>query len=429
MTNPWYRRLREHAAARPTATAWADDTRTLTYRECEAAVTERAADFTDMQGQGVNIQAAAPYVQWRDWLAAQAAGAVPVLFHATLSAEDTAALCRTHGIDGAADVPRPQGADFGILSSGSTGLPKLFWRRSPSWITFFPIQNPLFALDGDSRLFFHGSLSFTGNLNACASVFWDGGALITTARKRPDAWWQVIRRHRVNAIYLLPVKLRHLTHAADTPYPPLVSLFAGSQALDRALVETIRTLFPQATATLYYGAGELNFITYCSLDEWMTEPGIVGRPFAGVDVRIDPDGRIHVTTPYGVCGTEDETTLGDLGEWTESGMLRFLGRSDDVLNCAGHKCSLNEIESVLRRDPAVRDIAVFAVPDPLRGEIPVAAFVSDTADAREMRRIAQVLPPVERPRHWYRYDELPLTDCSKVDYRLLRRRHTDKKRR
>jgi len=423
MTDPWYARLCVHAADRPDAIAWADDRRTLTYREWAAIVTARADDFADACGRGVAIQTADPYLQWRDWLAAQTAGAIPVLFHTTLDAADTEALCRAHGIGHAASVTPPTGAGFGILSSGSTGLPKLFWRRSHSWIDFFPMQNPLFGLTAASRLFFHGSLSFTGNLNACASVFWEGGALITTARKRPDAWWKTITDRDVTAMYLLPVKLRHLLHVAPSVYPRLQSLFAGSQALDRELVSAVQSLFPAATCTLYYGAGELNFITYCRLDEWQRDPGIVGRPFAGVRVRIAGDGRIYVTTPYGVCGTESETTLGDLGAWTEDGMIRFLGRGDDVINCAGHKCSLTHIESVLRGHSAVRDIAVFAVPDELRGEIPVAAFVSDTADREEMRRIATVLPPLERPRRWYRYDELPLTDCSKVDYRLLRRRH------
>ena len=429
MTNPWYARLCEIAVDRPDAVAWADDTRCCSYREWAALVTARAEDFTAAAGRPVVIQDADPYRQWRDWLAAQAAGAIPVLFHATLSAADGQRLCHMHGLDNAPTMPRPAGVDFGVLSSGSTGLPKLFWRRSSSWIDFFPIQNPLFALHSNSRLFFHGSLSFTGNLNACASVFWEGGALITTTRKRPDAWWQTITARQVNAMYLLPVKLRHLVHAAAASHPPLESLFAGSQALDRELVRDLQQCFPQATCTLYYGAGELNFITYCRLDEWQQNPGIVGRPFVGVRVRIADDGKIHVTTPYGVCGTEDETTLGDLGEWTDDGMIRFLGRCDDVINCAGHKCSLSHIESVLRAAPAVRDIAVFAVHDPLRGEIPIAAFVSDTADAGEMRRIATVLPAVERPRRWIRYDELPLTDCSKVDYRLLRRRHTQEKRR
>ena len=59
----------------------------------------------------------------------------------------------------------PDHACMGVLTSGTTGIPRLWFRSFESWYDFFPVQNQIFGISEDTRMFVHGSLAFTGNLN------------------------------------------------------------------------------------------------------------------------------------------------------------------------------------------------------------------------------------------------------------------------
>ena len=72
----------------------------------------------------------------------------------------------------------PKGAIMGVLSSGSTDLPKLLFRTYESWADFFPEQCRIFGLKRDSVAFTEGSMSFTGNLSVFASVLYAGASLV-----------------------------------------------------------------------------------------------------------------------------------------------------------------------------------------------------------------------------------------------------------
>ncbi len=436
MSDIFYERLKHFAETQPERILFAEDNESHTYAEVLNEVNKRAATLPHLPGTSVAIQVDSPYEQWLRWLTYLAVDMRPVLFHADMKKDDVKAICNKHQLVNEDTIVEnrdissiPPQASFGVLSSGSTGIPKLFWRTSKSWADFFPVQNPIFAINNDSQLFFHGSLSFTGNMNSAVSVFWEGGGLITSRYYKPRTWVAICKKYNVNSLYLLPVKLRQfLKIGTAKELCDMQSIFAGSQALDHYLAEQLQKTFPAARFTLYYGAGELNYITYCTLEEWQAEPGIVGRPFPGVKIRIENE-LIYVTTAYGVIGTEKETTIGDAGSWTDSGMILFEGRRESVINCAGRKISVQHVENRLREQPEIEDIAVFPVPDEVRGQVPAAAVIP-MADysADEIRRTAEILPSIERPRYWYIYEKFPVNQCSKVDYRKLREHHMQQKK-
>lgn len=407
----FYRHLQKTATVSPAALAWSADEQRYNYAELLQAVDERAATL-QADRRPLPIRTSSVTDQWLSFLAGLAIGRRPIICHPDMSEAECAALLQS--------TP-PREADFGVLSSGTTGRPKLLWRTEASWADGFPEQNVVFDIRPGARLFFHGSLGFTGNLNALAAVFLVGGAGVTVRRHHPRAWLRASRAAQADTLYLLPVKLRQWTRLNE-PAPGIHSLFTGSQALDPTLATDLRRLFPNARCTLYYGAGELSHITYCSLAEWEREPGIVGRPFPSVTVETEGD-HILVTTPFGVIGTQPRADIGDRGEWTAGGMLRFRGRSRAVINCGGKALSVPAIEAALRNLPSLADVAIFAVPDPLRGEVPAAAYVPADRSARpEQEAAAAGLTPLERPRYWLRCDRLPLNSCSKIDIPQLQHR-------
>ena len=128
------------------------------------------------------------------------------------------------------------------------------------------------------------------------------------------------------------------------------------------------------------------------------KPGSPTRPMPGWDVRVlDPDGKpgpagtdgaivIKLPMPPGSLPTlwnDDERFVssymsvydgyyltGDGGHLDEDGYVFVMGRTDDVINVAGHRLSTGSMEEVLAGHPDVAECAVIGVADPLKGQVP-----------------------------------------------------------
>lgn len=273
-------------------------------------------------------------------------------------------------------------ADFGVLTSGSTGIPKVLWRASHTWVDFFPIQNNIFHISDDTCLFLHGSYSFTGNMNALLSVLYEGGTVVTTNHFSPKTWIALCKKHHVNTLYLLPTKLRLLlsalaqqticegwTHTVET-------IFTGSQLVDKKLMDGVGQYFANAEMLLYYGASELNYISWCTSAEWYAEPNTVGKAFSGIEISVI-ENQIFVDTPYAVEGINRPYCGGDTGWISKTGRLIFERRSTAVINYGGRKISIPDMEMHLKGINGIRDAVVIATTDELRGEVPIAYIVPD----------------------------------------------------
>lgn len=152
-------------------------------------------------------------------------------------------------------------------------------------------------------------------------------------------------------------------------------VLVGGAAVDDALVARARSTGARITVT--YGMTE-------------TCGGVVydGVPLEGVDVALDPDGRISIATPTLMKGyrldeasTERALASGrvvtqDRGEWTEEGRLRVLERVDRAIVSGGKKVSPNEVEDALRAHPGVLDAVVNGEPDENWGQVVVATVTA-----------------------------------------------------
>ena len=79
-----------------------------------------------------------------------------------------------------------------VMTSGTTGIPKIYFRTCESWAGFFGVQNKIFQVTKDIRLFTQGSLAFTGNLNLYLAQFYAGGTVIAQETFWPKSWQQAI---------------------------------------------------------------------------------------------------------------------------------------------------------------------------------------------------------------------------------------------
>ena len=362
------------------------------------------------------IQSPSFVEQLLQWLWGLYKGYISMVCHNEMDVAYIDELARIISVEGV-----PTSADFGVLTSGTTGRPKPLWRSESSWREFFDIQNNIFHINKDTKIFLHGSFSFTGVSNMVIAVLWSGGTVITTRSLRLIRWIQLIDKYHVDHIYALPTKLRLLVRHCKSKLDCINYIIGGSQVLDRQLMEQLELICPNMEFILYYGASELNYITYCTGKEWLDREGTVGRPFPSVKIA-EQNSVIYVTTKHHIEGIPDTYTVNDCGYIDSDGYLMFHGRRGDVINKGGYKISIPEMELYLQSLQGVSEVAVITINDEIRGEDFVAYVVLE--DNAELSKIIECIhherPSVEWPKAILEIPIIPLTECSKVDKRKLK---------
>jgi malonyl-CoA/methylmalonyl-CoA synthetase len=228
-------------------------------------------------------------------------------------------------------------------------------------------------------------------------------------------------------------------------------LVSGSAPLPAPEFERIRRLTGQRIVERY-GLTETLMNTAVRADG-ERRPGYVGRPLAGVELRLVDDdgadldaaddetiGEVLVRGPNlfsGYLNRPDATeaamrdgwfSTGDLATRSPDGYLRIVGRrSTDLIKTGGYKVGAGEIEVALLEHPAVREAAVTGEPDPDLGERIIAWVVpeddwGDAAAERELiDHVVAELAPHKRPREVRFLSELPRNAMGKVVKQRLAR--------
>lgn len=305
---------------------------------------------------------------------------------------------------------------MGVLTSGSTGIPKVLFRTYMSWAGFFNTQNNIFDVSSGSLFFINGPLSFTGNLNFICSLLYAGATIIGVTQLNIRMWTNAITRHSATHIYLIPTKLKVLKPLKNKQIKSVKMIITGSQVLKTDTAEALKHIFPNAEIIEYYGASELNYITYLRYEELYSHPQSVGRPFPGINVFIK-DGLIYVDTKYHVAGLKPPITVHDIGHFDSEGYLIFGGRKDGIVNCGGMKINTNKVENALLDIDIVNEAAVVCRQDNLRGKH-IDAFVTITSPVGSnyiRSELRKILSPFEIPRKITIIDFFPLNSSGKID--------------
>lgn len=255
------------------------------------------------------------------------------------------------------DMQVPSGACMGVLTSGTTGTPRIWFRTFDSWHSFFPVQNRIFGIDGSTCMFVHGCLAFTGNLNMYLALLSVGASIITSTPVHPPEWNRVIMHNRANAVYLIPSKLRLLAKTATASAECVKTILSGSQSLGADDVLQLKAAYPRSHTILYYGASELSYVSYIRDSDMGGNPACVGTPFPGISITLR-DGSIMVDTPYRALGVQNPAGAGDMGYLDQRGYLCLLGRRDNVYNIHGRQIPALLVENALLALDGVDEAAV-----------------------------------------------------------------------
>lgn len=320
-------------------------------------------------------------------------------------------------------VEAPERVCMAVCTSGTTGKPKIYYRTYESWADFFPVQNEIFQVTENSRLFAQGSLAFTGNLNLYLAQFYVGGVVIAENDFHPKKWMKRIRESKADSIYLIPTKLMLLPEVENGEIPDVKMILSGSQSLGKEDAASLKKIFPNTSIVLYYGASELNYVTYVTDREMGESRNLIGKPFPGVEAFLQED-KIFVNTPYHVEGVSCPFSLSDCAYQDEEGNFYFAGRKDDILNIRGRKVSAVMVENALLKLDGIQEAAVVSQKGKKEAQEYLAAYVvmmQGTEDSEQdiCRKLRKTLSSYEVPRRIYRLERFPYNESGKVDKNKL----------
>jgi acyl-CoA synthetase (AMP-forming)/AMP-acid ligase II len=280
-----------------------------------------------------------------------------------------------------------------------------------------------------------------------------GTCQVTIPKFTPGAFCEAVQRDRVTRTVLVPTMLNLLTQFAEFQHYDLGSLGAlgyGGSPIAPELVHRTRQVLPQVKLAQVYGLSETGFLTGLK-DEEHTEPRLLscGRTCPGIDMRVvDEAGRdVAIGSPgelvarganvmRGYWNNPQETReafrdgmfrSGDIGYRDAEGYIYILDRLKDMIVTGGENVYSGEVEAVIYRHPAVREAAVFGVPDSQWGELVTACVVLKpgamlTADEL-IQHCGKTLAHYKIPRRVeFSSTELPKSASGKIIKRALRER-------
>jgi propionyl-CoA synthetase len=308
----------------------------------------------------------------------------------------------------------------------------------------------------------HSYICYAPLLIGATSVMYEGKPVGT-----PDAgaFWRVLAETRAKALFTAPTALRAIKRIdpdgkeiAKYDLSAFRTLFMAGERLDPDTLGWARDKLGVPVIDHWWQTetGWPIAANPRGLEPMSVKPGSATVPVPGWDVRIlDPEGAelppgqqgaiaIRLPLPPGSLPTlwhDDQRYVeeylsrydgyyltGDGGYRDEDGYLYVMGRTDDVINVAGHRLSTGEIEAVLAAHPAVAECAVIGVPDPLKGQLARGLVVlkagadidEDTLRSELVDAVRREIGPVAAFRDVDVVAGLPKTRSGKILRKTLR---------
>ena len=281
----------------------------------------------------------------------------------------------------------------------------------------------------------------------------------------PDRWCHVIEKYGVTTFYTAPTAIRMFEKELRSVRKKLNMLqiisSVGEPINEEAWLWFLKEVGKENCPLLdTWWQTETGGILITSLPGvGPFKPTFTGLPFPGLKVdilddkgkrcKIKQEGNLVVLPPFspgmlrGIYKNDEkyrETYFGQYGNKTyftsdlayrdKSGLIRIVGRADDVIKVAGHRLSTGELENIIDLDKRISECAVVGIPHEIKGEIPIAFVVLKSGKPNDMmkeeivKQIEKGIGKIARPDRIYFVNELPKTRSGKIMRRILKRLFT-----
>jgi len=359
-----------------------------------------------------------------------------------------------------------------LYTSGTTGKPKGVQRDVGGYAVALAASMKYIFMGEKGKTFFatsdigwvvgHSYIIYGPLIAGMATVMYEGVPI------RPDAgiWWKIVQDHKVSVLFSAPTAVRVLkkqdpAYLSKYDLSSLKALFLAGEPLDETTSDWISGAIGKPIVDNYWQTetGWPILAVQRGIEAMPGKLGSPGVPVFGFNVNVlnedtaQPckanekgvvaiegplppgcmqtvwgDDERFVKTYWSSFKTRQVYSTFDWGIRDEDGYFFILGRTDDVINVAGHRLGTREIEESISSHPAVAEVAVVGVADQVKGQVAVAFAILKSADeldnakaktleAEIMKVVDGQLGAVARPSRVYFVNVLPKTRSGK----LLRR--------
>jgi acyl-CoA synthetase (AMP-forming)/AMP-acid ligase II len=343
-----------------------------------------------------------------------------------------------------------------LFTSGTTGEPKAAVLRH-SHLTSYVISTVEFmgSAEAEAALVCVPPYHIAG-ISAILTGIYGGRRLVYLPSFTPEEWVGAAAAEKISHAMVVPTMLGRILDVIEAhgqKLPDLQLLSYGGGRMPPVVIERALALLPHVDFVNAYGLTETSStvailgpedhrVAMSSSDPAVRRRlGSVGRPLPSLELEIrDPEGRVLPPGQSGEVYVRGDQVAGeylhkkaiqddgwfatnDAGWLDEAGYLFVEGRLDDVIVRGGENISPGEIEDVLRAHPAVRDVAVFGLPDDQWGERVAAVVVTRDGSRDEGGLAAWVkakLRSTRTPETWDFRVELPYNETGKLLRRVLK---------
>ena len=363
---------------------------------------------------------------------------------------------------------------YTLYTSGTTGMPKGVQRDTGGYAVALAASMKHIFCGQPGETYFstsdigwvvgHSYIVYGPLIAGMATILYEGLPI------RPDAaiWWSLVEKYKVSVMFSAPTAVRVLKKhdpAALTKHDlsSLRALFLAGEPLDETTAKWIADALGKPIVDNYWQTETgWPILSLCNgVEKAASKFGSPGKAVYGYDIKLidehsgeelqganqkgvvaiegplppgcmqtvwRDDARFVKTYWDSIPGRQIYSTF-DWGIRDEDGYFFILGRTDDVINVAGHRLGTREIEESISSHPNVAEVAVVGVADQLKGQVAMAfAILKDSsiaatpADASRhegeiMKVVNDQLGAVARPSRVHFVSVLPKTRSGK----LLRR--------
>jgi propionyl-CoA synthetase len=354
-----------------------------------------------------------------------------------------------------------------LYTSGTTGHPKGVQRDVGGYaVALASSMKQIFCGEAGETMFTtsdigwvvgHSYIIYGPHIAGMTTIMYEGVPIL------PDAgiWWKIVQEHRVAVMFSAPTAIRVLKKQ-DPAYlkkydvSSLKHLFLAGEPLDEPTHVWITQALGRPVIDHYWQTetGWPLLSAHPGVEQTRLKMGSPSFPVYGYDVRLlheqtgqpVPDGEKGVVTiapplPPGCMSTvwgDDERFVQtyfkdfknqliystfDWGIRDKEGYYFILGRTDDVINVAGHRLGTREIEEAVNMHPNIAECAVVGVADQIKGQMPLAFAVSKSNLDEEAKRrlekevmqtVDKQLGAIARPKAVHFVSLLPKTRSGKT---------------
>jgi len=356
-----------------------------------------------------------------------------------------------------------------LYTSGTTGKPKGIQRdtgghlvamaASMKYIYCGKPGETMFTASDVGWAVGHSYTIYSPLISGMSTILYEG----TPLRPDPGIWWHLVEKYRVTVMFTAPTAIRVLKKQ-DPAYlkkydlSSLRLLFLAGEPLDEPTASWIHESIGKPIIDNYWQteSGWPMLAIQRGVEVMEHKFGSPGVPVFGFNIKlldeatgqelgpnqkgvvviegplppgcmqtIWGDDKRFISTYWQTVPSKLTYSTFDWGIKDEDGYFYILGRTDDVINVAGHRLGTREIEECLSSHSNVAEVAVVGIEDTLKGQVPIGFVItkdgstSPTIIAELMKIVDDKLGALARPAKIYLVNLLPKTRSGKIVRRAL----------